>query len=61
MFLLSYPDVFFPPLQALFVMAVGGGDLLAFGGAGGGAQVTTLLLLAGLASLPVVLSLLEAR
>lgn len=48
--------------QALLIMAVGGGDLLALGGGGiGGARVTTLLLLAGLASLPVVLQYLEER
>lgn len=44
-------------------MTVGGVDLLASGGGGGGGatRVTTLLLLVGLASLPIVLSILEAR
>lgn len=44
-------------IQALLLVAVGGVDLLASGG--GATRVTTLLLLVGLASLPIVLSILE--
>lgn len=40
------------------MMAIGGVDLL---GSGGGTRVMTLLLLVGLASLPIVLTILEAR